>query len=251
MIKDLLFIFKKIFISEKYILKKRIKRSISKPLEPELVLLDQLCNKKELSIDVGVFRGVYSYKLSEHSEQVYGFEPNPVMFKYLNNNLTKIKKNIILHNYALSDTEGYTKLKIPIRKKSIFKSNFEDYYEGGLATIEKDNQLKNKIFDTFDVKKLRLDSFEFKQKIAFIKIDVEGHEFSVLIGGEKTLKKNKPNLLIEIDEQHSTKIKETFEYLKKLNYQPFYYDGNDLIKISSYEENKRKDFKNFIFKNKN
>ena len=170
------------------------------------------------------------------------------MFNYLNKNFNKLKKNIILHNIALSDSEGYAKLKIPIRKKSMLKSNFEDYYEGGLATIESDNKLHNKMFDTFDVKKLTLDSFNFDQKISFIKIDVEGHEFSVLKGSEKILKKYKPVLLIEIDKQHSSKVKETFNYLKELHYESFYFDGIDLIKILSYEENIRKDFKNFIFK---
>ena len=133
----------------------------------------------------------------------------------------------------------------------MFKSNFEDYYEGGLATIESDNNLNNKKFDTFDVKKITLDSFNFDQKIGFIKIDVEGHEFSDLKGSEKILNKYKPVLLIEIDKQHSSKVKETFNYLKKLSYEPFYFDGSDLIKIFNYEQNTRKDHKNFIFKCKN
>ena len=121
---------------------------------------------------------------------------------------------------------------------------------GGLATIESDNNLNNKKFDTFDVKKITLDSFNFDQKIGFIKIDVEGHEFSVLKGSEKILNKYKPVLLIEIDKQHSSKVKETFNYLKELHYESFYFNGIDLIKILSYEENIRKDFKNFIFKYK-
>jgi FkbM family methyltransferase len=250
MLKDLLYLLKKIFLSEKYSLKKRIERSLSKPLEPELDLIEQFCDKTKSSIDIGVFRGVYSYKLSEVSDKVYGFEANPIMFKYLLKNLTKLKKNIILHNTALSDSEGYTKLKIPIREKSILKSNFENYYEGGLATIESSNNLNNKNFDTLDVKKKRLDSFDFKEKISFIKIDVEGHEYSVLKGSEKILKKDKPILLIEIDKQHSAKVKETFIYLKELLYEPFYYNGKNLIKIFDYEENIRKDFRNFIFKYK-
>ena len=250
MFKDVLYFLKKIFFLEKYILKKRIERSVIEPLEPELILIEKFCDKTKSTIDIGVFRGVYSYKMAEYSNKVYGFEANPVMFNYLNKNLTKLKKNIILHNIALSDSEGDAKLKIPIRKKSLFKSNFEDYYEGGLATIENDNKLHNKMFDTFDVKKLTLDNFNFDHKINFIKIDVEGHELSVLKGSEKILKKYKPVLLIEIDKQHSTKVKETFNYLEELNYESFYFDGIDLIKILSYEENIRKDFKNFIFKYK-
>lgn len=248
MLKDLSFIIKKLLFSEKYTLKKRIERSIAKPLEPELLLLDQLCDKSKSSIDVGVFRGVYSFKMSEFSNIVYGFEANPILYQSLIKNLTKLKTNIKLYNIALSDFEGLAKLKIPIRKKSFFKSNFEDYYEGGLATIEPDNKLNNKSFDTFDTKTLRLENFNFTEKISFIKIDVEGHELSVLKGSEKLLKKDKPNLLIEIDKQHSSKVDETFNYLKELEYNSFYFDGVSLIKISNYEQNIRKDFKNFIFK---
>ena len=248
MLKDLSFIIKKLLFSEKYTLKKRIERSIAKPLEPELLLLDQLCDKSKSSIDVGVFRGVYSFKMSEFSNIVYGFEANPILYQSLIKNLTKLKTNIKLYNIALSDFEGLAKLKIPIRKKSFFKSNFEDYYEGGLATIEPDNKLNNKSFDTFDTKTLRLENFNCTEKISFIKIDVEGHELSVLKGSEKLLKKDKPNLLIEIDKQHSSKVDETFNYLKELEYNSFYFDGVSLIKISNYEQNIRKDFKNFIFK---
>ena len=248
MLKDLSFLIKKLIFSEKYTLKKRIERSIAKPLEPELLILDKLCDNSKSSIDIGVFRGVYSYKMSEYSNKVYGFEANPVMFKLLIKNLTKLKENIEIYNIALSNFDGVTKLKVPIRKESNFKANFEDYYEGGLATIEPNNNLDNKEFDTFDTKTSQLDNFNFKEKIGFIKIDVEGHEFSILKGSERLLKKDKPNLLIEIEKKHSSKVDETFKYLKELNYNPFYFDGKDLIKISTYEDNIRKDFKNFIFK---
>ena len=92
MLKDLLYLLKKIFFLEKYILKKRIERSIVKPLEPELILIEQFCDKTKSSIDIGVFRGVYSYKIAEYSSKVYGFEANPVMFNYLNKNIIKISQ---------------------------------------------------------------------------------------------------------------------------------------------------------------
>lgn len=39
--------------------------------------------------------------------------------------------------------------------------------------------------------------------IGFIKIDVEGFELDVLKGARKTIEKDKPNLLIEIEERHT------------------------------------------------
>ena len=38
-----------------------------------------------------------------------------------------------------------------------------------------------------------------------IKIDVEGHETEVIKGSERTIKNNKPILLVEIEEQYTQK----------------------------------------------
>ena len=160
-LKDVSFFIKKIFLSEKYQLKKRIVRSINNHLEEEMQIVQELCSTDKISLDVGVFRGAYSYLLSKHSLKVVGFEANPIMFKYLDRNLTSIIKNLELYNLALSNDEGDVELKIPLRKKSFFKVNFEDYYEGGLATINKENNLDGKEIHTFNIKKARLDSFQF------------------------------------------------------------------------------------------
>ena len=170
--------------------------------EEEMQIVQELCSTDKISLDVGVFRGVYSYLLSKHSLKVIGFEANPIMFKYLDRNLTSIIKNLKLYNLALSNHEGDVELKIPLRKKSFFKVNFEDYYECGLATIDKENNLDGKEIHTFNIKKARLDSFQFNNKVGFIKIDVEGHEQQVLEGSVKILENNQPNLLVEIEKRY-------------------------------------------------
>lgn len=250
MFKDILYLLKKTFLPNKYLLKKKILRSLNQPLEPEIKILDQLTDIKKASIDIGVFRGVYTYKLAEISCNVYGFEANPIIFRILNKNLLSLKNNIKLYNYGLSNSSGRSTLRIPIRNKSIFKSNFEDYYEGGLATIENNNNLQGKKYDEFNIKIEKLDNFELKHKIGFIKIDVEGHELSVLEGAKKILKSEMPNLLIEIDNKHSPSVNETFKFLKEMGYQAFYFDNKKLVKIENYSDNQRKDYRNFIFKKK-
>ena len=169
-----------------------------------------------------MFRGVYSYLLSKHSKKVIGFEANPVMFKYLEKNLKKIVKNIEIYNFALSNKTGEVYLKIPLRYKSILKKNFEDFYEGGLATIHPENKLEEKKFEKFKTESNYLDNFKFNEKIGFIKIDVEGHEQFILEGAVNTIKKHKPNLLIEIEKKHrSDSIEKTFSYLSNLGYKAY------------------------------
>ena len=169
------------------------------------------------------------------------------MFKYLEKNLTSIIKNIKAHNLALSNDKGNVDLKIQLRKKSFFKFNFEDYYECGLATINKEKNLDDKEIHTFNIKKERLDSFQFNNKVGFIKIDVEGHEQKVLEGSIKTLEKNHPNLLIEIEKRHR-KLNPDYSitFLKEIGYECFVFEESKLIRVKTYKDFPLKN--NFIFK---
>ena len=243
-LKDFGFLIKKIFLSEKKLLKKRIVRSIKSGYEKEIKILPKLIKQGTDTIDVGVYRGVYSYELSRLSNHLHAFEANPIIYEYLQKNLTKIIENITLYNYALSDNEGIASLRVPIRRKTIFQSQFEEKYHAGLGTIHEAN-IFNK-FDKFDVKTVKLDNFKFSNKISFMKIDVEGHELKVIDGAKETIKKHKPNLLIEIEEQHSKeKLSESINYIQNLHYKPYIYNNNTLLEIKDYK--KLNNEINFIF----
>jgi len=64
-------------------------------------------------VDVGIYRGVYSYKLTQKFKHVYAYEPNPLIYPFLEKNLTKFVKNLTLSNYALSNSNGVVNLNIP------------------------------------------------------------------------------------------------------------------------------------------
>ena len=89
--KDIEFLIKKI-IPEKYLLEKRLKRAIKKKYEKELTLIKKFTDKSKEAIDIGVYRGVYSYELAKYFKFVHAFEPNPLIFPYLSKNLTKVIK---------------------------------------------------------------------------------------------------------------------------------------------------------------
>ncbi len=244
MIKDVEFLLKKLFFSESYLLKKRLKRAISKGYEKELNIIEKFADKSKDALDIGVYRGVYSYKLSQNFKYIHSFEPNPLLFPYLNKNLKKIIRNIKLYNYALSDNNGETELKLPIRSKSLFKENIEELFQLGAATMHPDNVIRE--YKKVPIKTRKLDDISIKNKIGFIKIDVEGHEKNVLMGGKYLIKENKPVMLIEIEERH-TKIPviETINFIKNLNYDCYYFFKENLISIDKI--NKDNTENNFIF----
>ena len=244
--KEIEYFFKKFFLSEKYLLKKRLIRAYKKRQEEELLFLDKIVEKVSESVDVGVYRGVYTFQLAKISKHVHSFEPNPLIFPYLNKNLKKIVKNITLYNTALSDVKTVTDLKISKRFNTIIKKNYEERYKLGTATIHKNNLLTNKEFITCKVKTERLDDLLSSKNIGFIKIDVEGHEKNVLMGSENLIKKNKPILLVEIEERHSKeKVEDTINFINNLGYKSYFLDKLNLISTT-----KLKDFKlsnNYIF----
>ena len=94
---------------------------------------------------MGVYRGVHSYEMSKYSNHVHSFEPNPVIFKELEKYLPQIIKNISLYNCALSEKSGKKILKIPIRDSESDKSNYEEYYRMGVATIHEKNNIGNNV----------------------------------------------------------------------------------------------------------
>ena len=244
MIKDIEFFLKNIFFSEKFLLEKRLKRAIKNNYEKELSIIGNFADKNKEAVDVGVYRGVYTYKLSKEFKHVHAFEPNPLIYPFLEKNLTKIVKNMTLKNLALSDSNGDVNLRIPSRSKSIFKTNYEEIYKLGCATIHEGNKIDNK--NNFKVKKIKLDDLLEDKNISFVKIDVEGHEREVITGSKKIIKKNKPVLLVEIEERHNNfPTLETIEFIKNFGYNPYFVaDGNikDIKKLKDINSEN-----NFLF----
>ena len=238
--KEIEYFIKNFFVSEKFLLKKRLKRAIIKDYDQEIGLLDMVINKKLESIDVGVYRGVYSYQMSKLSSHVHSFEPNPLIYPYLEKNLKRIISNMTLYNMALSDKSEIVDLKVPKRFKVLIEKNYEEAFKLGLATIHKENSLGKNQFSMFKVKAEKLDNIIQNRKIGFIKIDVEGHERNVLIGAEMIIKKYKPNLLVEIEERHTNeKIENILGFINDFGYKSFFSDGYNLIetkKLSNYNQ---------------
>tara|TARA_Y100000996_G_C22540053_1_gene649690 strand:+ start:783 stop:1535 length:753 start_codon:yes stop_codon:yes gene_type:complete len=244
--KEIEFFLKK-FLPQKILFEKRLKRSIKNNDENELNLVKKLIKPGSDSIDVGVYRGVYSYEMSKYSNLVHAFEPNPIIFKDINKNLKKIIKNIKLYNFALSNKNEIINLNIPIRNKKYDKKNYEEYFQMGRATIHDMNKFDE--FETYKVNSKKMDDITFDNEISFMKVDVEGHETEVIQGSVNTIKRFKPILLVEIEEKHNQKkVSSTLNYIKSLGYNSFFFENNELKNTNILDDLNL--FNNYIFKPK-
>ena len=158
--------------------------------EPELKLIPYLANKARVSLDIGAHKGTYSFALLKHSQAVHSFEPNPKMFDVLE---SWARGRVTLHPSALSNRSGEADLLVPKRRNGYSNQG------SSLSAIKVHGD-----HGTVRVHADRLDDCGI-DNVGFIKIDVEGFESEVLDGGKKLLLRDRPNLLVEMEEKH-TKI---------------------------------------------
>ena len=138
---------------------------------------------------------------------------------------------------------------------SIYKKGRDGYfYYQAYIFNPKSNRKDKRVFhslgtkdrDIAEVKKKKLDSIKFENKIGFIKIDVEGHELEVIEGALKTIKENKPVLLIEIEEKHSKRmVIDSIKYIKNIGYKCYFEKNKELLQVEKLK-NVNEEF-NFFF----
>ena len=189
------------------------------PSEREIALLPQLCRANLISVDVGANRGLYCKHLLQYSRSVVVFEPLPTLQMRLR---THFGQRIELHPIALSDSNGDAVIRVPKTHDA-------------LSTLAPTNQVGGADFESLPIVTRTLDSFELSG-VGFIKIDVEGHEEAVLRGAHETLERNRPNLLIELEERHNPgSIGRVTELLNRLGYAGYFLDEGALKPLSQFD----------------
>lgn len=132
-----------------------------------------------IALDIGAHVGLWAKELAKHFSSVIAFEPCSINRECLLKN-TENLRNTRVCPYALGEITGTVNL---VQTK-----------DNSGNTYIKPNGLKG----TVTVDMYRLDDTSISNYlINFIKIDVEGFELSVIKGAEKTIKKNKPVIVIE------------------------------------------------------
>lgn len=203
-------------------------RSISEKEEPELKVIRHLLAPGYYAADLGANIGVYTNCLSElvgMSGRVYSIEPIPLTFEILRFSVRRWKlKNVELINCAISDTEGYVTMEVPL-----YESGGENFYGARIATHEVQQQPLRRV----RVPSTTVDSLfsELNPVISFIKCDVEGHDLKCIRGAIQTIRNCKPAWLIEISgdpDNEQSPAYETFGILGANGYEACWFDGTTL-----------------------
>ena len=159
-------------------------------------------------LDIGANSGYYSFYFAKKFTdlKIQAFEPNVDAYnKFLKTISKNSFKNIEISNFGLSNSNKKIKM-ITWFKHGIAKTNS--------TILDKSHDIKNsKIFEA----NLRIgdEIIDLCDKKILLKIDVEGHELSVLDGLKALLNNNKCIILIEIGNE---KFEEVNKYLSEKNF---------------------------------
>lgn len=189
-------------------------------------------NEKRAFIDVGGNIGLSTIGFRElgfKKNKIYIFEPDKDLIKkYLEKIKSKYNK-LMIYPFGLSNKKSrkhlykayyknfYFHFNNSFDKKYIHKKLKENYGNKSKKFLIKSQKLKLEIFDNLKI----------KDKICFIKIDVEGLDHLVLYGMKNCIKRFKPVILVEYNKSNFLKI---YNFLNK-HYDCYFFDyNNNLLK---------------------
>lgn len=185
-------------------------------------------------IDVGASDGISAkfFLRNFNVNNIYCYEP----FNKFNSKLSNLKKkyeSIIINNYGISNENRNLKIFIPeyffLNKK--FKLLTYAFYNL--------DELKNQLILDFGKNhKLKINSLSIKlkkfkriyKKIDIIKIDVNGHEFSIICALQEQIVCDSPIIIFESNSEN----KKIFDLLVKFNYEFFVFKNNKFEKAENF-----------------
>jgi len=153
--------------------------------------------KDDVVLDCGAAEGLFSFIAAPKANKVFAIEPIPAWHPSLAKTFARFP-NVKILKVAVG------------HKKSETRMTDNGVYSG----ISAEGQLVIPVETIDDM------FFANNQRVTFIKMDIEGHEFQALLGAEKTIRANRPRLSITL-----------------------YHTTNHLIEIRHYLEQIHSDYK--------
>jgi FkbM family methyltransferase len=194
----------------------------------ELAVTRALVARGDTVADVGANKGAYVYWLRRcvgDSGTVLAFEPQPTLAGYLRRLCDAFGwSNVRVSEVALSSSAGSGVLHVPgsgatpgaSLESSALASTPGTSFTCTLDTLDRQAQSVG--------------------TLAFVKVDVEGHELSVFQGAEQTLRRDRPHLLFECEARHLTThtMADVFSFLGGLGYKGFLLKDRTLLPIAQF-----------------
>jgi len=193
--------------------------------KPELDAISRHLRPDDIACDVGANKGRFIYWLSRwcRDGRVVAFEPQPDLALRLAKICASLKlDNVTVEAKAVYSHSGGQDLFIPIGHQpgaSLHKPDGADFATVAVPLVSLD------------------DYFAESDRVALLKIDVEGAELGVLKGAERILRQHKPLLVFECENRHlaSGNVHDVFSWLEQLGYEGQFISGHQLLPLAQFD----------------
>jgi FkbM family methyltransferase len=153
-------------------------------IEPELARLGDIMPRGGTALDVGAWFGPWSRRMIGYADRVVALEAHPDLATLLRRSLPQVE---VIHA-AASDGAGEIDLLVPTGGPAV-----------GVSSVEAGSTQAGR-GRPVTVPRLTIDSLGLTD-VRFIKMDIEGHELAALRGAERTIRGDRPPILLELEER--------------------------------------------------
>lgn len=174
---------------------------LKKVHEPDFNAFKLMCDERpQLFLDIGANAGMSALSIFtlKPNAKVISFEPNCINYPYLDRLVNKFT-NFQYMPVGLGDQPTLLDFYYPIYNGRRMTALGSCDYEKAKGWLNKDTVYffdeNNLEIEKITVEVKTLDSFQLQPE--FMKIDVEGFEYQVLLGASETINNHRPILLIE------------------------------------------------------
>jgi FkbM family methyltransferase len=171
--------------------------------DPTMALADALVRPGDVVVDAGASYGIFTARFARRvgpQGRVHAFEPNPDRQARLQR-LAR-GRPVTVHAVGLSAAPGQAQLSIPVIDGRRYDERAQVEPGEGIVLATLDDELGAD-----------------RERVAVLKVDVEGHERELLRGATATLAASAPALLVEIEQRfHDEPITAVFDQLAELGF---------------------------------
>lgn len=187
-------------------------RAVYPRVEPELARLASYAPRGGTAVDVGAWYGPWTRGLRRIADRVVALEPA----RELAGLIAAAYPDVRVVRAAASDHVGTATLYLPDGGPGVGTSSVEHGQGRPVA-----------------VPRATVDSLELTD-VRFMKVDVEGHELPALRGAEATIRRDRPVLLVEVEERIQP-IEPILDLLGGWGYRPYVMPRDRWLPLADFD----------------
>ncbi len=196
-------------------------RTVYPRVEPELARLASYAPRGGTAVDVGAWYGPWTRGLRRLADRVVALEPAAELARLV----AAAYPDVRVVQAAASDHVGTATLYTPDGGPGVGTSSVESTASPGAPRHGEGRPVT--------VPRATVDSLELAD-VRFVKIDVEGHELPALRGAERTVRRDLPLLLVEVEERMQP-VEPILALLGEWGYRPYVMPRDRWLSLDDFD----------------